>query len=144
MARPLVGKRGRVLLFLGLLDVVYAFSLAFPGEATRVSPLFMWLTGIAPLWVWAGAWGGVGVVLLWQAFCHRDAIGYAAAIALKIAWGVVCLGGWVFGHFERGYVSAAIFLAFAWFVGVIAGWAEPSYPKEAEWRQPPSSPSSQP
>lgn len=141
---PHVGKRGRVLLFLGLLDVVYAFSLAAPGHATRASPLFIWLVGIAPLWVWASAWGGVGVVLLWQAFCRRDAIGYTAAIALKIGWGVVCLGGWVFGHFERGYVSAAIFLGLAWLVSVIAGWAEPDDGRGLAWRPPPPSPSSQP
>lgn len=144
MDRPHVGKRGRFLLFLALLDVVYSFSLAVPGEATRATAQFIWLASIAPLWAWSAAWGAVAVILLWQAFSRRDIIGYAAAWALKVGWGVVSLGGWLFGDVERGYVAAAIFLVFAWIVGVIAGWAEPGDVRGLMWKRPPSSPSSQP
>lgn len=144
MDRPHVGKRGRFLLFLALLDAVYSFSLAAPGEAARTTAQFVWLVSIAPLWLWSASWGVVGVILLWQAFCRRDMIGYAAAWALKVGWGVVCLGGWLFGDVERGYVAAAIFLVFAWIVSVIAGWEEPGAVRGLMWRRPPSSPSSQP
>lgn len=135
-----LGKRGRVLLFFGALDVIYAVSLAAPDAETRGGRLFTWLGTIAPMWVWAAAWGAVGVVCLWQALCRRDAIGYAAAIGLKIGWGIACLGGWLFGGVERGYVSAAIFLGLAYLVSVIAGWVEPDEGKGAVWTPPPSSP----
>lgn len=137
--RPHVGRRGRVLLFFGGLDVIYAFSLARPDATTRSGPLFLWLTSIMPLWFWAAYWGTVGVICLWQAFCHDDAIGYGAAMALKIGWALVCAGGWLFGEVERGYVSAAIWLATAFLVYVIAGWPEVGDGKGPTWKRQSSS-----
>lgn len=136
---PHVGKRGRMLLFFGALDVVYAVSLTAPDAETRRVPLFVWLAAIAPLWVWALAWGLVGLACLWQAFCRRDGIGYAAAIGLKIGWGIVSLGGWLFGGVDRGYVSAAIWLGLAYAVSVIASWPEPGDQKGPTWTRPSSS-----
>lgn len=136
---PHVGKRGRMLLFFGFLDVVYALSLTAPDQTTRRLPMFVWLAQIAPLYVWASAWGAVGLVCLWQAFRRQDRIGYAAAIGLKIFWGIVCLGAWLFGHVDRGYVSAAIWLGLAYVVSVIAGWAEPGDGKGPTWIRPSSS-----
>jgi hypothetical protein len=137
---PHVGKRGRVLLFFGALDLVYAVSLARPDATARRIPMFIWLTEIAPLWVWSVMWAAVGAVCLWQAFCHRDAIGFAAAIALKICWGIVCLGAWLFGGVDRGYVSAAIWLGLAYFVANISSWPEPGGERGPEWTKPSSSP----
>lgn len=134
-----VGKRGRVLVFFGALDVVYAVSLTVPDAATRRAPMFVWLAEIAPLWVWALTWGAVGAVCLWQAFCRRDSIGYASAIALKIGWGIVCLGAWLFGGVDRGYVSAAIWLGLAYVVSVVSGWPEPGGWRGAAWTRPSSS-----
>lgn len=131
-----VGKRGRVLLFFGALDLIYAVSLAAPDTATRAGTLFGWLASIAPLWAWSVAWSTVGAILLWQAFCRRDQIGFAAAIGLKIFWGIACLGGWLFGGIERGYVSAAIWLGLAYMVSVIAGWPEPEDRKGPSWTRP--------
>lgn len=138
MTRPHLGKRGRVLLYFGALDLVYAFSLAAPDEVTRESPFFIWLAEIGSPWAWFWAWAGVGLVCLWQAFCRSDRAGYAAAISLKIAWGVVCLGGWLFGDVERGYVSAAIWLGLAYFVGNISSWPEPGDSKGPTWTRPSS------
>jgi hypothetical protein len=137
--RAHLGRRGRVLLFFGALDVVYAVSLTAPDEATRSNALFVWLASIAPLWVWACGWGGVGVLCLWQAFVRRDRLGYTAAICLKVCWGLVSLGGWLFGVVDRGYVSAAIWLGLAWMVWVLAGWPEPGDMKGPTWTRPSSS-----
>jgi hypothetical protein len=134
-----VGKRGRVLLFFGALDLVYAVSLAQPDETTRRLPFFVWLAEIMPLWFWSAMWGGVGAVCLWQALCRRDSVGYGSAIGLKIGWGLVCLGGWLFGHVDRGYVSAAIWLGMAYLVSVVAGWPEPGDEKGPTWIRQPSS-----
>jgi hypothetical protein len=136
---PHLGKRGRMLLFFGALDVVYAVSLTAPNEETLRAPMFVWLAAIAPLWVWALAWGAVGVACLVQAFCRRDGIGYGAAIGLKIGWGIVSLGGWLFGGVDRGYVSAAIWLGLAYAVSVLASWPEPGDEKGTSWTRPTSS-----
>ena len=125
-----------MLLFFGSLDVVVALSLTAPDPATRAAPLYVWLAQIFPLWVWALLWGVVGVVCLWQAFCRRDRIGYAAAIGLKIGWGLLSLGGWLFGNVDRGYVSAAIWLGLAYAVSVMASWPEPDGERGPGWTRP--------
>ena len=130
-----VGKRGRVLLFFGALDLVIAYSLASPDAETRRGAYFTWLTAIAPTWIWATAWAAVGAVCIWQAFCRHDGGAFAAAIALKVFWAVACIGAWLFGGFERGYVSAAIWLGLAYLVSVVAGWAEPDSGKGPAWRR---------
>lgn len=141
VARLHVGKRGRALLFFGALDVVVAVSLAAPDAETRRVALYVWLAQIAPLWVYAFTWGGVGIVCLWQAFCRRDQVGFTAAASLKVFWGLACLGGWVFGGVERGYVSAAIYLGLAYLVArVLAPWDEPGDWKGPTWTRPSSSP----
>lgn len=131
--RPHLGRRGKVLLFFGALDVVYAVSLTAPAGEARRTAFFVWLAGIAPLWAWAIAWGVVGVICLWQAFCRRDQIGYTAAIVLKVCWGLASLSGWLLGGVDRGYVSAAIWLGLAWLVWVISGWPELGDRKGPTW-----------
>lgn len=134
---PHIGRRGRVLLFFGALDLVYAFSLSAPDAETRRSSFFVWLASIAPLWVWAIAWAGVGVVCVWQAFCRRDRAGYAAATCLYVFWGLACLGGWLFGGVDRGYVSSVIWLGLAYLIArVLAPWPEPGDRRGPTWTRP--------
>lgn len=133
MVPPHVGKRGRVLLFFGFVDVVIALSLAFPDASTRRADLYVWLAGIAPLWVWSLAWAVTALVLFWQAFCRRDAIGYAFAIGLKLGWGLLCAAGWLLGEAGRGYVFGAIWLGTAALVATIAGWPEPLDARGPTW-----------
>lgn len=135
-ARFHIGRRGRVLLFFGCLDLIYAFSLSAPGASARTAPFFRWLASIMPLWAWAVLWGGAGVICLWQALRRRDQVGFAAAICLKVCWGLVSLGGWLFGGVDRGYVSAAIWLGLAWFVWTISGWPEEGDGRGPTWIRP--------
>lgn len=134
--RLYVGRRGRVLIFFGCLDLIYAVSLAAPGEEARRTSFFLWLTAVLPLWVWSLLWGGVGVNCIVHGVRRRDRWGYAAAIFLKVLWGLVCLGGWLFGSVERGYVSAAVWLGLAYLVGVLSGWAEPGDGRGPTWIRP--------
>ena len=136
MRRVHVGRRGRVLIFFAVLDLVYALSLASPPASARTSPQLSWLASLAPLWVWAVLWAVAGVLCGWYAFRRRDQVGYTAAIVIKVLWGVASLGGWLVGGVDRGYVSAAIWLVFAWLAGVIAGWAEPGDLKGPTWTRP--------
>ncbi len=138
--RPHVGLRGRALLFFGSLDLVYSVSLIAPDRTTRAAPFFAWLAGIMPLWFWAIAWGGVGATCLWQALCRRDQIGFTAAACLNVFWGLACLGSWLFGGVERGYVSSVIWLGLAYVMArVLAPWPEPGDLKGPTWTRQPSS-----
>lgn len=137
MQRPHVGKRGRVLLFFGCVDVIYALSLALPEPDLAAGSMFTWLVRLAPLWLWAAVWGAVGALCLFFAFRRRDYPGYAAATLLKVFWGVVCLGGWVVGDVQRGFASAAIWLGLAYLMfRVLAPWPEPNDSKGPTWIRP--------
>lgn len=135
--RRRVGHRGSALLFFAVLDFVYCYSLLAPSREARESPTLRFLAEFLPLWVWAVAWGAVGVVCLWYAPRRRDQLAFTAAIGIKMAWGLTSLGGWLIGGVDRGYVTAAVWLVFAGFVGIIASWPEPPHGwKERAWTPP--------
>ncbi len=120
-----IGRRGASLLFLALLDAVFAYSLiSLPLEAQQ-SPSWAFLLRLLPLNAWAAMWGGVGVLCAVQAFMLTDRLAFAAASLLKVLWGSVYLLGWAFGEIPRGWVFAAVWFGFAAFVQNIAGWREP-------------------
>jgi hypothetical protein len=133
-----IGRRGRSLLFFAGLDLIYAVSLARPDPTSRDGALLTFLSSLAPLWAWALLWGVTGLICLWHAFRRCDRWGFVAAITLKVLWGGTCLGGWLIGGVERGYVSGAIWLAAAGFVWVISGWPEPGDGRGPTWIRPSS------
>lgn len=119
------------LVFFGVLDLIYAYSLTYPDQESRDGSFLSWVASVAPLAFWAAFWASVGVVCLVYSIRRSDRVGFAAAIFLKVAWASVCIGGWLIGDAGRGYVSAAIWLAAAGFVWVISGW-----PEAGDWRGP--------
>lgn len=116
-----VGRRGAALLFFALLDFIYAASLL---SAPTGGP-YRFLTAILPLAAWASLWAAVGLLCLGQAFMRADRAAFAAAMLIKVVWGLVQLAGWLIADLDRGYVGAAVWLALAAFVHVISGWPEP-------------------
>lgn len=119
-----VGRRGAALLFFTVLDFAYGGSLlTMPRPYT---PFYAWMAHLAPLAVWAAVWLLVGAACAWYAFRLYDSLGFTAAVALKVGWGLVSLLGWVAGSVTRGWVSSMIWLAFAAFVGLIAGGIPPA------------------
>jgi hypothetical protein len=127
-----IGRRGAALLFFTLLDFVYCLSLL--TSPRPLSPLYAWMDTVLPLTVWAVCWGSVGVACLYFAFCAYDTPAFMAAVALKVAWGLNALLGWIDGAVPLGYVSTVIWLAFAAFVYLIAGGIPAASPKPARWR----------
>jgi hypothetical protein len=128
-----IGRRGAALLFFTLLDFVYCLSLLTTPRP--LTPLYAWMDSVVPLAVWAAGWGLVGAICLWYAFCLYDTPAFTAAVALKVAWGLTALFGFITGAVPTGYVSAVIWLAFAAFVFLIAGGIPPATPRRHAWTQ---------
>jgi hypothetical protein len=126
-----VGRRGAALLFFALLDLIYAFSLAFPSAPARHTGTLAYIAGIAPLWAWAALWATVGLACCYGAFRPRDRTAYALAAGLKVLWGATFLAGWIFAGIDRGYVSAAVWLPMAGWVYIISTWPE-VYPDDLD------------
>lgn len=119
------GFRGAFLLFLALLDFVYAFGLGAQSERSSTNPTTLFLASIMPLWAWALLWLVVGLACLVSAFLQRDQVGFAAASLLKAGWALMFLLGWLFADVERGYLSTAIWGAFGLVTLLIGRWLEP-------------------
>jgi hypothetical protein len=119
-----VGRRGFFLLFLTMLDFVYGWSLLNPTVTSLSNPTSRFLVQMLPLGAWACLWLAVGVVCLVHAFRFNDAAGFAAAMALKVLWGLLFLFGWFLADVERGYLSAAIWLAFAGLMALVVPWPD--------------------
>lgn len=123
--RRRVGRRGSALLFFGVLDLVYAWGLAWPDPQSRATPSLMFVNTVLPLAAWAVLWGFVGLACVYHAFHRYDAFGFRCAIGIKMIWGGVSFIGWALAGVPRGYVTAAIWYGLAGLVWIIAGWREP-------------------
>ncbi len=124
-----IGRRGAALLFFAVLDAVYCY-----GLLTATQPLvalYEYMTTALPLAVWAAMWALVGAVCLVYAFRVHDTPAFMFAVALKVAWGLLALTGWLTGAVDRGYVSAVIWLSFAAFVYLVAGGIPPAVPRSS-------------
>lgn len=122
-----VGRRGKILLILAVIDVAYGLSLIAP-PADPSSAATRWREIFLPLWVWGALWLVVAAILAVSAFMRHDAFGYSAAIGIKVIWALTTLVSWAFGGVPRGWVAAIIWLTFAEMVWIIAGWPEPYEP----------------
>lgn len=123
--RPWLGRRGSVLLVLGLYDLVQGWALWNPTPAGSASAAAAWRSHYAPGELWGSLWIAVGVVLLVQMFMRRDMIAYSCAIAIKVLYGMNAIMSWMFGDVSRAWLAGLIWFAFAGMVAVIAGWPEP-------------------
>lgn len=119
-----LGRRGKALLALAILDLVYAYSLWESSRLAKPTAVAGYLVGREALLAYAALWTVTGVVLAVYAFRRWDAPGWSAAIALKVFWGGLIGVGWVTGQAPRGYLAVAIWWAFAWLVVIISGWPE--------------------
>ncbi len=128
-----LGRRGAALLFFTVLDLVYCVGLLSTPQP--LVPFYAWMDGIMPLPVWAAYWGFVAAVCAFYAFRTHDTAAYMAAVALKVAWGLLSLLGWLAGAVDRGWINAMIWLAFACLVYLIAGGipAVPERPVGRRW-----------
>lgn len=129
-SRPKLGRRGSVLLVLGLFDVTNGWALLTLPPYLQQGAAAEWREHYAPSWLWGSLWLVVGVVLLVQMFQRRDMVAYSAAIGIKVLYALNAIASWAFGGVLRGWLSGLIWLAFAGMVYVISGW-----PEETDWNR---------
>jgi len=87
-----VGFRGYFLLMLAVVDFAYGMTFLRPDEAGQAITN-RYLAEALPVdnltaaaWIWACAWWVTGLICLVNAFRREDFWGYAAALALKVAY----------------------------------------------------------
>jgi hypothetical protein len=120
-----LGYRGAFLLFLALVDVVYGWFLINPTDEARRTSAYEWRSHIMPPQAWGAIWITVGLVLLISAFMRQDRVGYALAVALKVAWVVVAAAGGASGHVEGAWTTVVIWGVFAGLTVLESGRPEP-------------------
>jgi hypothetical protein len=121
-----IGRRGSFLLFLGLLDVIYAYGLFRAEHAAARSQTQDAAARVLPLSVWAGLWLVVGLIVVFFAFRREDRVGFAAAVVIKVMWGVNMLIAWLLAGLHQGYLSATVWLSFALIAYLVSTWPEPA------------------
>lgn len=127
-----LGRRGAFLIFLAVLDGVYAYGLLIQAPAPASHPSADLLL---PVQAWAGLWAATGLACAASSAIRRDRVAYTLAATLKAAWAGTATWQWASGLLPNGWLSGVVWLAFAATVLVIASWPEAA-PKVVEPRPP--------
>lgn len=114
--RRRTGYRGAFLACLGVYDLFYGLYLAV-GAPIQHEPLI-------PEEAWGIVWMACGLFLMIGAFVRHDALFFAAAILIKLVWGLEFLRLDLLAHIPYDWVRCCYWLAFAGAIIVAAYWPE--------------------
>ena len=125
-----VGRRGAILLTLAAIDFVYGWFFFDPKIHTLLeqAPIYRGLKDFMPLYLWAVAWWVAGLFCLVYAFKLKDAVGFAAAIVIKMAWAIGLFAAWLIWDATYAWAQAALWVSICSGVIITAGWPEPLPP----------------
>lgn len=114
-----IGRRGATLIFLGILDLLFGYSL-ISAPISQIQTVNF----ILPVQAWAAIWTVTGAVSLVQAFKFVDRIAFALASTVMIAWGLIYFANTITNHIVRGWVSTVIWISFGCFIFIVSSWPE--------------------
>lgn len=120
-----VGRRGATLLTLAVVDLVIGGLLINPDlhdQTVRV-PSYQLIAHV-PLQVWGAVWIAVGLVCGVQAWMRTDRLAFGLAIMIKLLWGGLILGAWLWKGAPLAWAGAVVWYALAAWVAISAGWPE--------------------
>lgn len=120
-----VGRRGATLLTLATVDLVIGVLLINPDlhdQTVRV-PSYRLIVYV-PLPVWGCIWIVVGLVCLVSAWRRSDRLAFGLAIMIKLLWGGLILGAWLFKGAPLAWAGAVVWFALAAWVAISSGWPE--------------------
>lgn len=116
-----VGRRGLVLIFVGILDFVFAANLEINRPRTSVAVYGT----ILPLNWWVFVWVLAGVVAWVSAFMIVDRIGFGFSALIFSFWGWLSFLAWIRGDQPTAWATATFFLVIAALIVIPATWPEP-------------------
>lgn len=120
-----LGRRGATLLTLATVDLVIGTLLINPGlHAQTVRTPAYRLIVYVPLQVWGAAWIAVGLVCGISAWRRSDRLAFGLAIMIKLLWGGLILGAWLFKGATLAWAGAVVWFALAAWVAISSGWPE--------------------
>jgi hypothetical protein len=88
---------------------VWAWSLVDPAaaQALKTAPTYHVVIRLGaslaeqhPLWPWAAAMAGIGLLCGWQAWLDDDRAAFGAAIGIKIIWVAATVATWPVAHWQ--------------------------------------------
>lgn len=113
-----IGHRGAFLLFLFMLDELFAYSLLVDTPRGNIH----WL--IAPH-IWAVIWAVAGFICLSGVIFRTDAAQFSVAAFVKFGWAVTWFRIELYNDVPRAWIQGVIWLAFAAITIIVATWTEP-------------------
>ena len=130
-----VGKRGQVLILLGIIWISLGAGLVIAGEPPHYAQikLFTWVPLDLRIVGWVGS-GSIALACAWRPrIFHDDQIGYLALYVMP-AWRCVAyLYGWLDSWlplgggagYPRGWISAAVWGAITGLIIILSDWPDP-------------------
>lgn len=128
--RKRLGRRGRILLAFGGMQVLYGYGIASDpryGVVRGVGVLtHMWGLRV-PMSVWGGVWmvcGTIAMAMAWEIRASRDTWGYAALTLPMLLWSGANFVAWATQEYPQAWTSVATWGAFVYIAMLINRWPE--------------------
>lgn len=124
--RKRLGRRGRILLAFGGMQILYGWGIARDPRYGVVRGVGV-LTHLLPMPVWGFLWmacGTVAVAMAWEIRSSRDTWGYAALTFPMLVWSGANLVAWATQEYPQAWTSVATWGAFVYIAMMINRWPE--------------------
>jgi hypothetical protein len=124
--RKRLGRRGRILLAFGVMQILYGYGIAADPRYGVVRGVGV-LTRLLPMWAWGGLWiacGAIAVVMAWEIRSSRDTWGYGALTLPMSLWSGANFVAWVSNSYPQAWTSVCTWGAFVYIAAVINRWPE--------------------
>lgn len=116
----MIGRRGLTLIFVGVLDFVFAVNLLIIQNPNAVRVY----GSILPLDWWAWIWIFAGVAAWGSAPLKKDRIGFAISSVIFSFWGWLSFLAWLRGEQPTGWATAGFFLVITALIMIPSTWPE--------------------
>jgi hypothetical protein len=122
------GRRGAVLLVLGVVDLAYGLAIITTLARWSRTALTWWPVNqvevlFVPTWWWGVAWVVAGSLMLVGALVRVDSVFFAVEVLLKTAWGLAALFYFVTGGLGLWAVGI-VHIGIAVLAVIAAGWRD--------------------
>ena len=122
-----LGRRGAALLVCSLISILLGLGSVVTPTGRPLSPVYVVITGLAPMKVWGIIWILAGAVAGVQAFSRTvAAAAWLSVITIAAVWTAGLFAGWLVSGWPRGWIGGVIFGAYTALLVICAGWREPS------------------